>query len=218
MEKFYELISLEEYNNALKTAAIIEISDERLDSQFFSSYLACFLLIEDLDGARYLWRRAPKSLKPTGSGNETELSAVWTIGKYLWQNEYPKAIAFTSECSFSSTVSSLMEKLRDALRRNILQNYSKAYSSVPLSALSETLQLSSEDTITECQALGWVVDSDGYVLPKKVVVAASVEDVKQSMTLISDLSLYAAEAEKKTLYVDLSNKQTSSSSTSSTAP
>lgn len=38
------------------------------------------------------------------------------------------------------------------------------------------------------------------------------------MTLISDLSLYAAEAEKKTLYVDLSNKQTSSSSTSSTAP
>lgn len=61
---------------------------------FYISYLIAFYLEDDLNGAKYLWKRVPQFLKGGDIEQLTDLTNVWYIGKYLFEENVPLAIQY----------------------------------------------------------------------------------------------------------------------------
>lgn len=62
---------------------------------FYISYLIAFYLEDDLNGAKYLWKRVPPFLKVVGDTAQLmDLTNVWHVGKYLFEDNVPLAIQY----------------------------------------------------------------------------------------------------------------------------
>ncbi|KAJ8252820.1 hypothetical protein GJAV_G00205970 [Gymnothorax javanicus] len=49
--------------------------------QVYAQLLALYLLHNDMNNARYLWKRIPQAIKTANP----ELAAIWAVGQRIWQ-------------------------------------------------------------------------------------------------------------------------------------
>ncbi|XP_038644268.1 COP9 signalosome complex subunit 8 isoform X1 [Scyliorhinus canicula] len=137
--------------------------------QVYAQLLALYLLHNDMNTARYLWKRIPQAIKTANP----ELGAIWSVGQRIWQRDFPGIYTVISSHQWSDTIQPIMEELRDASRRRAFGLVSQAYTSISADDLAAFVGLPVEDAVkgsvfTAVLEQGWQADpSTRMVVPKK---------------------------------------------------
>uniref|UniRef100_A0A3B5REG5 COP9 signalosome subunit 8 n=1 Tax=Xiphophorus maculatus TaxID=8083 RepID=A0A3B5REG5_XIPMA len=76
--------------------------------QVYAQMLALYLLNNDMNNARYLWKRIPQAIK---SANP-ELAAIWAVGQRIWQRDFPGIYTTIAAHQWSENILPVMEALR----------------------------------------------------------------------------------------------------------
>ncbi|XP_038644276.1 COP9 signalosome complex subunit 8 isoform X3 [Scyliorhinus canicula] len=81
--------------------------------QVYAQLLALYLLHNDMNTARYLWKRIPQAIKTANP----ELGAIWSVGQRIWQRDFPGIYTVISSHQWSDTIQPIMEELRAVLEQ-----------------------------------------------------------------------------------------------------
>uniref|UniRef100_A0A7N5K833 COP9 signalosome subunit 8 n=1 Tax=Ailuropoda melanoleuca TaxID=9646 RepID=A0A7N5K833_AILME len=79
----------------------------------YGQLLALYLLHNDMNNARYLWKRIPPAIKSANS----ELGGIWSVGQRIWQRDFPGIYTTINAHQWSETVQPIMEALRGILEQ-----------------------------------------------------------------------------------------------------
>uniref|UniRef100_A0A8C3YRC4 COP9 signalosome subunit 8 n=1 Tax=Catagonus wagneri TaxID=51154 RepID=A0A8C3YRC4_9CETA len=79
----------------------------------YGQLLALYLLHNDMNNARYLWKRIPPAIKSANS----ELGGIWSVGQRIWQRDFPGVYTTIGAHQWSETVQPIMEALRGVLEQ-----------------------------------------------------------------------------------------------------
>uniref|UniRef100_G1MV70 COP9 signalosome subunit 8 n=2 Tax=Meleagris gallopavo TaxID=9103 RepID=G1MV70_MELGA len=130
----------------------------------YGQLLALYLLYNDMNNARYLWKRIPPAIKSANA----ELGAVWSVGQRIWQRDFPGIYTTIGAHQWSETVQPIMEALRDATRRRAFGLVSQAYTSIVADDFAAFVGLPVEEAVKGVLEQGWQADfSTRMVMPKK---------------------------------------------------
>ncbi|XP_030065727.1 COP9 signalosome complex subunit 8 isoform X2 [Microcaecilia unicolor] len=81
--------------------------------QVYGRLLALYLLHNDMDNARYLWKRIPPAIRSANS----ELGGIWSVGQRIWQRDYPGIYTTINAQPWSENIQSIMEALKGVLEQ-----------------------------------------------------------------------------------------------------
>ncbi|XP_010595903.1 COP9 signalosome complex subunit 8 isoform X2 [Loxodonta africana] len=79
----------------------------------YGQLLALYLLYNDMNNARYLWKRIPPAIKSANS----ELGGIWSVGQRIWQRDFPGIYTTINAHQWSETVQPIMAALRGILEQ-----------------------------------------------------------------------------------------------------
>ncbi|MEE6522519.1 hypothetical protein FKM82_021098, partial [Ascaphus truei] len=74
----------------------------------YTHLLALYLLHNDTNNARYLWKRIPSAMRSSSS----ELGGIWEVGQRIWQRDFPGVYASIAAKPWSENIQPVMEALR----------------------------------------------------------------------------------------------------------
>jgi hypothetical protein len=188
---------------------------------FYTVFLIVHLLVEDLNGAKYLWKRAPKAMKD--STVNPNFSNVWAIGKCLWREQMLEAYATLTSTNWGDDIESTLEghlikRWRHILQLRQIRAISSTYSVVRLDFLMEQLFFTSQEEAMEAvNQLQWRYDpATSLVYPVAFVQQKSVGEkvsnqLQENALLIEQASKYVSFFEQKTLKAEASKDSGDSS-------
>ena len=110
--------------------------------------MALFLITDDLDGARYLWKRLPTTIKNSSQSSAaatTEMTALWKVGKSLHEEDMNKFQQLINNRSWSSFSTPFIKDINDAVRIRVLRKVEKAYSVISTTTLCQIMGLSNDE-------------------------------------------------------------------------
>ncbi|KAF4319661.1 hypothetical protein BBO99_00004681 [Phytophthora kernoviae] len=178
------LKALSEELELVAAAATSAPDPAALTSDFYASYLLIVLLSQNLNDARFLWKR----ISPEAKHNSEELQAVWGIGKALWDRNLAGAYA-AMDREWSPSLQELIEALRTSTRESTAELLSRAYSTISVNDVALALGFNRpEDACQYCVSLNWEVSAaDQLILPKPLANVrrgpSTVVDLNQLDTL-----------------------------------
>ncbi|TNN53543.1 COP9 signalosome complex subunit 8 [Liparis tanakae] len=76
--------------------------------QVYAQLLSLYLLHNDMNNGRYLWKRIPQAIK---SANP-ELPSIWAVGQRIWQRDFPGIYTTIAAFQWSENILPVMEALR----------------------------------------------------------------------------------------------------------
>ncbi|KAM9664047.1 COP9 signalosome complex subunit 8 isoform 1-T1 [Trichechus inunguis] len=130
----------------------------------YGQLLALYLLHNDMNNARYLWKRIPPAIKSAHS----ELGGIWSVGQRIWQRDFPGIYTTIGAHQWSETVQPIMAALRDATRGRAFALVSQAYTSIIVDDFAAFVGLPVEEAVKGILEQGWQADSTTrMVMPKK---------------------------------------------------
>ena len=121
----------------------------------YKVHLLAYMLTEQLDSARFLWKRIPAELK----GGDAELRALWAIGTAMWQKDHAGMMAALSAHAWSPP---LVAQLASALLSAQLERSFAAlgaYSSIPAAKLAAKLGVPVAKVEELAAAHSWTADA-----------------------------------------------------------
>ncbi|XP_005997464.1 COP9 signalosome complex subunit 8 isoform X2 [Latimeria chalumnae] len=132
--------------------------------QVYGQLLALYLLNNDTNNARYLWKRIPTAIK---SANP-ELGGIWTVGQRIWQRDFPGIYTSIGALQWSEAIQPIMEALKDATRRRAFGLVAQAYTSISADDFAAFVGLPVEEAVKGVLEQGWQADpATRMVIPKK---------------------------------------------------
>ncbi|XP_065831361.1 COP9 signalosome complex subunit 8-like [Oscarella lobularis] len=136
----------------------------------YGTLLAVYILQNELNYARFLWKRIPDQLKKSNS----ELGSLWSVGQNLWKRDFPATHAALKQTPWPPHLEPIVDTMRVQLRMRILALVGQAYDAIGIEDLAVQLSLSPSDTLQEVSRLGWAVDGSGKIVrPKSQISDAS---------------------------------------------
>ena len=121
------------------TMNFLASSDET--STFYSTYMILFLLVGDINGARFLWKRISNSIKESNS----DLVSLWSIGALLWEQNF-HGLQKLFNVTWSTSLQPLVHELKSRLQVRQMELYEQSYSMISLANVSESLMTDIEET------------------------------------------------------------------------
>mmetsp|Transcript_33603 Transcript_33603/g.68699 ORF Transcript_33603/g.68699 Transcript_33603/m.68699 type:complete len:205 (-) Transcript_33603:192-806(-) len=118
----------------------------------YMQQLFLYIIVDDLENARHLWRRIPESLKTANP----ELEACWTVGKCIWQNTNVPGAFVALQAGWSAPVSSIAAKAAATIRTRQLDLLSKAYTKISLVSGALALGLDEAEALRVFNKAGWM--------------------------------------------------------------
>uniref|UniRef100_UPI00358DEEE6 COP9 signalosome complex subunit 8 isoform X2 n=1 Tax=Myxine glutinosa TaxID=7769 RepID=UPI00358DEEE6 len=132
--------------------------------QVYGQLLALYLLNNDVNNARYLWKKIPQSIK---TGNP-ELGAVWSIGQRMCQRDFPGVYSTVGSYTWSDALQPILHALREATQKRALSLVAQAYTSISIEDLADFLGLPGTEAMQAVTEHGWQADTNTrMVIPKK---------------------------------------------------
>mmetsp|Transcript_16175 Transcript_16175/g.61662 ORF Transcript_16175/g.61662 Transcript_16175/m.61662 type:complete len:194 (-) Transcript_16175:63-644(-) len=119
-------------------------------------HMLLYMIEGDTVGARFLYKRAPDTLKTP----ENDLEGLWLINKSLMRRDYEAAFAALGSSTWSEEVAQRMDALRESLRERVHSLLAKSYSAISLGTLSRSLGLSEDGCQQFAQDRGWSFTGD----------------------------------------------------------
>ncbi|MGH0123971.1 UNVERIFIED_CONTAM: hypothetical protein FKN15_009483 [Acipenser sinensis] len=76
--------------------------------QVYGQLLTLYLLHNDMNNGRYLWKRIPQAIKTSNM----ELAAIWAVGQRIWQRDFPGIYTAIAAHQWSECIQPVMEALQ----------------------------------------------------------------------------------------------------------
>ncbi|XP_072181075.1 COP9 signalosome complex subunit 8-like [Diadema setosum] len=135
--------------------------------EVYKKLLTLYLLQNDLNNAKFLWKRIPPSVK-TG---DPELGYIWEIGQNMWQRDFTSSKLYTAlNREWSDSIKEIISSLQDSIRQRLFHLIGSAYTSIEADQFALYLGMSKEQAINAVQEEGWAYNSESQmILPKKPV-------------------------------------------------
>uniref|UniRef100_UPI00358E180E COP9 signalosome complex subunit 8 isoform X1 n=1 Tax=Myxine glutinosa TaxID=7769 RepID=UPI00358E180E len=157
--------------------------------QVYGQLLALYLLNNDVNNARYLWKKIPQSIKTypqvvqtvawvfqaaalemhaNWSQGNPELGAVWSIGQRMCQRDFPGVYSTVGSYTWSDALQPILHALREATQKRALSLVAQAYTSISIEDLADFLGLPGTEAMQAVTEHGWQADTNTrMVIPKK---------------------------------------------------
>eukprot|EP01027_Heterolobosea_sp_BB2_P014949 GEZU01021433.1.p1 GENE.GEZU01021433.1~~GEZU01021433.1.p1 ORF type:complete len:207 (-),score=57.93 GEZU01021433.1:23-643(-) len=131
---------------------------------FYSSWLLSLLIQNDLENARFLWKRIHKDTKK----NSNELKAVWKIGQGMWNRDPAAVYQALTTYSWDTSLVPLVNVLAETYRHRMFTLVAKGYTNISLNDTANFLGMDPATTKTFVESRGWLFDAASQTLtPKK---------------------------------------------------
>jgi len=169
-KKLKEYIDNNEINSMINLCEQFEfdIAEGKTNGNpFYVPQMLGYLILNDLNSARFLWKRIGKKYK-----EDDELKGVWEIGKTMWNRNYTEFYTQISGKNWNESISPLLEMLRDTFRDRTLTLISNAYSDIKVGECAGLLGLAEADTRKLALARGWT-ETAGNFQPKPFASSSS---------------------------------------------
>ncbi|XP_023679653.1 COP9 signalosome complex subunit 8 isoform X1 [Paramormyrops kingsleyae] len=132
--------------------------------QVYAQLLALYLLHNDMNNARYLWKRIPQAIKTANP----ELIAIWAVGQRIWQRDFPGIYSSIAAHQWSESIQPVMEALRESTRRRAFVLVAQAYTSITAEDFAAFVGHSVDEAVRGAVAQGWQADPNTrMVIPQK---------------------------------------------------
>ncbi|XP_028820429.1 COP9 signalosome complex subunit 8 [Denticeps clupeoides] len=132
--------------------------------QVYSQLLALYLLHNDMNNARYLWKRIPQAIKTANP----ELAAVWTVGQHIWQRDFPGIYSAITAHQWSENILPIMDALQESTRRRAYGLVAQAYTSIMADDFAAFVGYPVEEAVKGVVGQGWQADPNTrMVMPQK---------------------------------------------------
>eukprot|EP01126_Amoeba_proteus_P043599 TRINITY_DN4793_c0_g2_i3.p1 TRINITY_DN4793_c0_g2~~TRINITY_DN4793_c0_g2_i3.p1 ORF type:complete len:223 (+),score=31.61 TRINITY_DN4793_c0_g2_i3:145-813(+) len=144
----------------------------------YSVHLLAYLIENDLENARFLWKRIPSEIKK----NDPQLLAVWEIFKQMWYRDYAALYVSLNAYTWDELHEVLITKLTEEFKRRTLELISRAFDEISITSLSLYLGVSSEEAVAIAQSVGWT-EKNGFFVPVRANTKVSVGDAGNLQSL-----------------------------------
>ncbi|XP_029314703.1 COP9 signalosome complex subunit 8 [Cottoperca gobio] len=132
--------------------------------QVYAQLLSLYLLHNDMNNGRYLWKRIPQAIK---SANP-ELTSIWAVGQRIWQRDFPGIYTTIAAFQWSENILPVMEALRESTRQRAYSLVAQAYTSIAADDFAAFVGYSVEEAVKGVVSQGWQADpATRMVMPKK---------------------------------------------------
>jgi len=157
---------------------------------FYGVQLFAYLLINDLNSARFLWKRIPTDVKAA----VPEFASIWRIGQSMWKREYNNIYA-SLQVNWPPVYQALARNLVDQFRQRTFVLLSRAYTTISVNDCAIILGLPPADAVKLTTQRGWQYEQATNVLRPIPVVEAKVQ--KTSLDQLQDLTKYVVFLESR---------------------
>lgn len=129
---------------------------------FYTVYMIVLLLVNDLNSAKYLWKRAAEREKK--ASEHANFSNIWEVGKSMWKEEIVLANAVLTTTPWvpspDGVVADLVSKLQKSLLIRQIRTIAKCYKVVKLDFLAQQLFCTTpEEALNYVEQLHWTYDA-----------------------------------------------------------
>lgn len=153
------------------SSLLIDLENQELSSagrcsdRVYAQLMAIYLLTNDLQNAKLLWKRIPTQLKQTSD----DLKAIWEIGKLLLKHKSSDIFVLIDSYEWPNFLLNIMKELKDEIKRKNLNLIQKSYSYISIGDLKRMLYIQQEDELLSiCKQMNWQLDSqDGILITKQ---------------------------------------------------
>ncbi|XP_056289702.1 COP9 signalosome complex subunit 8 [Pseudoliparis swirei] len=132
--------------------------------QVYAQLLSLYLLHNDMNNGRYLWKRIPQAIKLANP----ELPSIWAVGQRIWQRDFPGIYTTIAAFQWSENILPVMEALRESTRQRAYGLVAQAYTSIAADDFASFVGYSVEEAVKGVVTQGWQADpATRMVMPKK---------------------------------------------------
>ncbi|XP_038049084.1 COP9 signalosome complex subunit 8-like [Patiria miniata] len=133
--------------------------------EVYCKLLALYLLNNDMNNAKFLWKRIPQPIKTANP----EVGLVWAVGQNMWQRDFPATYAALKK-EWSEAVKPIMEAITENIRQRMFHLISQGYTTIEAEEFAAYVGLPVDQAITAVTAEGWQYNADNKMIsPKKPV-------------------------------------------------
>jgi len=150
----------------------------------YGVHLLAYLLLNDQNLARFLWKRIPSSVK----SSKPEYSAIWKIGQAMWTKNYPEFYKALVGFNWTDAHRTLVQQLGESFRNTTFMLLSRAFTLISPQDASVYLGLTQADTLKLTGQQGWVLDQKTNMIKTKPIPTGQQEGT--SLVQLQQLTEY----------------------------
>lgn len=163
---------------------MIDLENQELNSagqcsdRVYAQLLAIYLLSNDLQNAKFLWKRIPALTK----GTSPELKEIWQIGKLLLQRKSSLVYPLIDAYQWPPFLANIMTELKEAIKAQQFSLIQKSYSYISFASFKKMLYLKSdEEVLVIANTFGWQADEEGVLVTKAPPVFESLSSNQEHL-------------------------------------
>jgi len=167
MERVLEAVEAQDYGRLVTICEELEFEvaasfgSTRIDVQeLYPVFIAGYLILNDLNSARFLHQRLPEQLK----NDTSEIKAIWQVGSAMWQHQYSAVYLAIEQFKWSPVMAQLVLALSISIRERTFALITDAYSSITVQAAAEYMGMTLEQVVAVATERGWVHDATNQIL------------------------------------------------------
>jgi len=158
---------------------------------FYSVQLLAYLIENETEHARFLWKRIPSVVKT----NDPEVCAVWEIAKNVLSRNYTGIYNAINAFQWSLQTESLVRVLTEKFRQQTVELVGNAYSNIDVEDFATLTGTDPQSAIAVASQKGWEHEPDSNSLLPKHDVGAKVQ--KTGLDQLQQLTEYVVWLEQK---------------------
>ncbi|KAH3762684.1 COP9 signalosome complex subunit 8 [Pelomyxa schiedti] len=176
------LLTQSKWNEALALVEKVELQNLNPETHPYVVQLALYLILNDLDSAKYFWKRTPSTIKKVNA----ELSSLWTVGKHMWERDHAATYESVRQFPWTAAIQPLINAIIENFKQRTFRLISKAFSSISVADCCKYFDMTSVQFIAFAKTNGWVVDEATQMVTPKPVVTPVTRHT--GLTNINDLT------------------------------
>jgi len=171
------------------------------DVNFYIFYMGLYIIVDDINGAKHLWRRSPPHVQ-----SNTAYTQLKNVCLQLMKNDtnaVNQILMSSSWSEFKFMNCNIVDTVILFLREKLWKTVHKAYKIIKLNHLAQFVMLEVDETKLECSKLGWNIDENNLVTPTASNDVYSINVAEDQVVLVKTLSTYISQIERKQLKIDI---------------
>ncbi|XP_022079252.1 COP9 signalosome complex subunit 8-like [Acanthaster planci] len=133
--------------------------------EVYSKLLALYLLNNDMNNAKFLWKRIPQPIKTANP----EVGLIWAVGQSMWQRNFPATYTSLGR-EWSEAVKPIMEAITENIRQRMFHLISQGYTSIEADEFAAYVGLPVDQAIAAVKSEGWQYNAENKMIsPQKPV-------------------------------------------------
>ena len=150
----------------------------KCSDRVYAQLLAIYLLSNDLQNAKFLWKRIPVQTKNASQ----DLKEIWQIGKLLLQRKSSLVYPLIDAYQWPAFLANIMNELKEEIKAQQLSLIQKSYSYISIANFKKMLYIkSNEELLAMVNTMGWQADDEGVLVTKAQPVFESLSSNQEHL-------------------------------------